>query len=230
MSIARLARPCTQPGWFDSLIKRVLVAVPTAVALVEAGAGSLGLLSGHPAVAVSVETTKQVGARGGEFFARELTVAVPIVAPTAGLPALFVARVHLRPLLSRDRAVIVGVEPREHAQRAGQEFVTRNGAVIVGIGFRPMLAMAAHSTAMAPPVFATFQLPVIILVEPRKSSGAGCIELRATDHAVSIGVSLEEVFDAASVMALRQRRSGKHRRACRREKDDPHETYSKKSQ
>jgi hypothetical protein len=78
-----------------------------------------------------------------------------------------------------------------------------------------MLTVTAHSM-MASPMFAALQPPIIIVIEPRKSSGAGCIELSATDHAVIIGVSLKEVFDAASVMALRQGRSGQHRRARHR--------------
>jgi hypothetical protein len=197
--------------------------------LAEALARGLRFLARDAAVMIGVETVKHSRARRGEFIARELAVAVSVQAAAAATPvalaaihpAPLVARAHLGSFVGRDRAVIIGVERGEHLQRAGQEFVARDCAVAVRIGPAPAVMRAA-----AAPVFAAFQVAVVIFVQAREPGVARGVELGARHRTVIVGVRLEQMIDAAPMMFLSRGPASEQRRTGHSKKDRAHEIYS----
>jgi hypothetical protein len=102
------------------------------------------------------------------------------------------APVHSRTLGRRDGPVVVGVKPREHFKRSGEEFITRNLAIIVGVSPSAHVAHAAVTAPMIPAVFVPGEFAVAVGVQAREQRGATGIKFLPRERTVIVGVGAEQ--------------------------------------
>ena len=184
-----------------------------------------GFLAGYAAIAVGVQLFEHALAEGGEFLSRQLAVMIGVgvaqmfTVPVAPLVARFahfiVARMRGRLFFCRNDAVAIGVEAREHFQRAGEEFIARNRPVMVSVRRRHVLAVVAAT------MFPALELAIVIGVDAREHGAARLVEFCARYRTVMVGIGSEQMFASPAVF-MGESRPRRQRRHGRRNQNRPH--------
>lgn len=184
-----------------------------------------GFLAGYAAIAVGVQLFEHAVAEGGEFLSRQLAVMIGVgvaqvfTVPLAPLVAFAAHFLMMRTcgglFFCRNGTIAIGVEAREHFQRAGEEFVARNRPVMVSVRRRHVLAVVAAT------MFPALELAIVIGVDAREHGAARLVEFCARYRTVIVGIGAEQMFAAPAVL-MGESRPRRQRRHGRRNQNRPH--------